>query len=315
VTRTVLVALLVAFTRALGAIGCGAMEIFFVRHGESVANVTGHWQGHGDSPLSDAGRKQAVALAARLKRESFDLVLSSDLSRAADTGRAAFEKVELDERFREVNVGAWEGLTRPDVAKRFAENVADLRAGRPVKIGGGESWDEMHARVSEALDDLIGRLDQDSRAIVFSHGGVIANLFASVIEARDQVMGPLGRVDNTAIQALFVSDAGRHISRFNDSAHLGPIGRYASEALTAGASVTRLFVGDPMESTGAAPLQGQLMERNASAETIADTADRAVHSERRRFAPPAIGTRTDLMQVEDRVFVVAYAANAEPVDH
>ncbi|NOY94510.1 MAG: histidine phosphatase family protein [Deltaproteobacteria bacterium] len=279
------------------------MEIFFVRHGQSSANVTGHWQGHGDSQLSDAGREQTAALAERLKDEHFDLVVSSDLSRAADTARALGREVELDKRFREVDVGAWEGLTRPEVMERFPENVLDLRAGKPVKIGGGESWDEMHARASEALDSLIARLDEHGRAIVFTHGGVIAGLFAGFIEARDQVMGPLGRVDNTGVSAVHVSDQGRRISRFNDSAHRGPMGHYAREALEAGASITRLLVGEPAKSTGAAAL----MERYASAESIAAEAGRTVESEG-VFAPPATGTRTDLMTVKGRVFLVAYAA-------
>jgi len=282
------------------------MEIFFVRHGQSTANVTGHWQGHGDSQLSDAGREQATALAKRLEAERFDLVLSSDLSRAADTGRALGRELELEPRFREVDVGAWEGLTRPEVMQRFPENILDLRAGKPVKIGGGESWDEMHARATEALDELVARLDEDGRAIVFSHGGVIASLFAGFIDARDQVMGPLGRVDNTAIQAVHISDAGRRISRFNDSSHRGSVGHYAAEALEDGARIARLLSGD-MPAKGAAP--ENVSARSDRADAIAAEAERAVDTRPGRFVPPPTGTRTDLLHVKDRTFLVAYAAS------
>jgi len=174
-----------------------------------------------------------------------------------------------------------------------------------MEISGGESWDEMHARVSEALDELIGRLDEDGRAIVFSHGGVIASLFAGFIEARDQVMGPLGRVDNTSIQAVHISDAGRRISRFNDSAHRGAVGHYAAEALEDGARIARLLSGDMPASDAAAD---NISARAEPADAIAAEAERTVDTRPGRFVPPPTGTRTDLLHVKDRTFLVAYAA-------
>ena len=72
------------------------------------------WQGHGDSPLSDKGRTQANALGELLAQDEFDLVLSSDLSRAADTGRAVRPDLELDPAWRDDPYPSMKALRESD---------------------------------------------------------------------------------------------------------------------------------------------------------------------------------------------------------
>ncbi len=43
-------------------------QIYLVRHGETEWNAARRVQGHADSALSERGRKQAAAVAARLGR-------------------------------------------------------------------------------------------------------------------------------------------------------------------------------------------------------------------------------------------------------
>ena len=53
-----------------------------IRHGETEWNLTGRWQGHADSPLSDRGISQAEKLGERIKSEkliSFIQVISVEL--------------------------------------------------------------------------------------------------------------------------------------------------------------------------------------------------------------------------------------------
>jgi 2,3-bisphosphoglycerate-dependent phosphoglycerate mutase len=50
-----------------------------VRHGETQWNVESRIQGHMDSPLTEKGVQQAEAIAARLAKERFDVLVSSDL--------------------------------------------------------------------------------------------------------------------------------------------------------------------------------------------------------------------------------------------
>ena len=53
-------------------------ELILIRHGETEWNLSGRWQGHADSPLSDRGIAQAEALGKRLKTADFDFFYSSD---------------------------------------------------------------------------------------------------------------------------------------------------------------------------------------------------------------------------------------------
>ncbi len=217
------------------------MRITFVRHGESESNVTGRWQGQGDSPLSQVGKKQAETLAQRLRDTSIDLVFSSDLSRAADTARALGRDVTFEPAFREVDVGDWEGLDRREVALKFPEQVHALASGaHDVKIGGGESWDDLYQRVDAAFTGLVNRASWAEHIVVFTHGGVIASLFAGLLGIRNRHPRPLGRMVNTGISTVSIERGGSTLERWNDATHLGPLGAWGSERLERGDAVIGL---------------------------------------------------------------------------
>ena len=56
-------------------------HLLAIRHGETAWNSESRYQGHLNSELNEDGLAQAKALGARLAREPFDLLLSSDLGR------------------------------------------------------------------------------------------------------------------------------------------------------------------------------------------------------------------------------------------
>src|SRR5690606_24937790 len=92
-------------------------HFWLIRHGETEWNAGRRLQGWLDIPLSDIGRQQAHRLAAHLRAlqgPQFKAVLSSDLSRAAETARIATEHLGLpvlaDERLRERNYGVYQGM-------------------------------------------------------------------------------------------------------------------------------------------------------------------------------------------------------------
>ena len=75
------------------------MRMILVRHGQSEANAKRVLQGHMDSPLSNQGRLQARNLAQRmitLGCTTFDLMYSSDLSRAAETAQIISQTLKID---------------------------------------------------------------------------------------------------------------------------------------------------------------------------------------------------------------------------
>ena len=100
-------------------------RLVVVRHGETLDNASGVWQGHRDSELSPIGVAQAEKAAPALAAYDPEVVVTSDLLRAAVTaeqiGRATGLPVSVDPRLREVDVGEWQGLTSADVRLRDPE--------------------------------------------------------------------------------------------------------------------------------------------------------------------------------------------------
>lgn len=225
------------------------LEVCFVRHAQSVSNAAGIWQGHGDSPLSELGRAQVDALRGALSNERYDLALSSDLSRAAETAEALGARLEHDPRWREIDVGKWEGLTMDQVVERFPEQVAALRERRVFEIGGGETWPEVFARADRALAGIRKRLPEGGRVIVFTHGGIIAAVLSGLLGVRDRFPWPLGRMRNTGRTTLRFNGGVVELVAHNDDSHLDPELRQAYEPRS-DQVVVRLT---PIESQSEAP--------------------------------------------------------------
>ncbi|MBC8024185.1 MAG: histidine phosphatase family protein, partial [Burkholderiales bacterium] len=80
-----------------------------VRHGQTEWNVEARIQGQGDSRLTAEGEAQARSIGERLTRERFDVLVSSDLGRAAATAQAIADRcgkpILLDPRLRERHFG------------------------------------------------------------------------------------------------------------------------------------------------------------------------------------------------------------------
>jgi len=151
-----------------------------IRHAESTMNAAGLWQGQANPSLSAQGREQARALGERLAGESLSVLVASDLRRARETAEIAGGQLgiatRLEPGLRELDVGAWSGLAREEIARRWPEDFARFRAGDlDVRAGGGETRRELRARVVAALRSLQHGWRGDQIAVV-THLGVIRTL-------------------------------------------------------------------------------------------------------------------------------------------
>ena len=151
-------------------------RVLFARHGESLWNAAGRWQGQADPPLSPRGREQARALAASLAAEGVTERVSSPLARARDTAQIVADTLDLPVRFeprlRERDAGACSGLTVEVVKRRYAAELDGFRSGDPTAaLGGGEDTIALRERVLAALADLAGEC-----VVIVSHLGVLRAL-------------------------------------------------------------------------------------------------------------------------------------------
>lgn len=202
------------------------LELWLVRHGETTWNRERRWQGHSDAPLSELGRRQAAALAPRFAGDAFDLVFSSDLSRARDTARLALpaRTALLEEpRLREMDFGAWEGLRFDQLG---AEDQARLAGwGQdPDNFGapGGETWRDLVRRVGAWATELPDR----GRVAVFVHGGTIRAYLHEVARIAADPDRPFV-VANGSLSRVARRDSAIEVLQINDVSHLADL---ASEA-------------------------------------------------------------------------------------
>ena len=141
------------------------LELVYETHSITVDNEEGRATGWLPGVLSEAGQEQAGALGARRRDDGLAAVFSSDLARAAETARIAFEGSEipvfLDWRLRECNYGELNG-----------KPVAELDSGKASRVDtpypGGESYRQVVDRVASFLADL-GRWFDGGRVLIISH--------------------------------------------------------------------------------------------------------------------------------------------------
>ncbi|MGK5742286.1 histidine phosphatase family protein [Micromonospora sp. URMC 103] len=144
------------------------------RHGNTDWNAANRVQGQTDVPLNELGREQARSSAPLLAALRPDVIVSSDLGRAADTAAALAAvtglPVRTDARLRERHFGRWQGLTLAEVAERFPAEHARWRAGDPDPGAGIETLDDLGKRVGAALADAADAVPGGT-VVVATHGG------------------------------------------------------------------------------------------------------------------------------------------------
>ena len=148
--------------------------IWLARHGETEWSRDGRHTGLTEIPLTDLGRRQAVALGTRLARHQFALVLTSPRSRATETARlAGFGDIAIaDPDLAEWDYGALEG-------RRTAEIAADF-PGWTIWTGpwpGGETIDQVSVRADRVLARCLAD-DVKGDALLFGHGHMLRVLAA-----------------------------------------------------------------------------------------------------------------------------------------
>jgi len=149
--------------------------VYLARHGETAWNAMGKLQGHTDVPLHDAGRAQARALAEAIAGEGILSIVTSDLSRARETGaliaaRLGVPAPAVDPDLRERRFGVFEGLTRDECAAQHPEAWSAWLARTGVPPG-GEALDDAVERMERALSRVASR--SVGPALVISHGAVM----------------------------------------------------------------------------------------------------------------------------------------------
>ena len=147
-------------------------ELFILRHGETEWNRARRWQGVLDSPLTEKGRAQAVAMGEMLREAGVTAtshqILSSPQGRALETARLALAplgaEIRPDPLLREISVGDWAGLTADEIDARWPGPEDEGFLDRYARAPGGEPFDQLWERVGAVLAGLAGP------TVIVTHG-------------------------------------------------------------------------------------------------------------------------------------------------
>lgn len=198
-------------------------RVILLRHGQTPASVQRLYSGRGNPSLTDLGREQAAEAAALLRLTPIDAILSSPLDRARQTADAVAADrgltVEVDDDLIETDFGDWEGLSFAEARERDPELHARWLGDTAVAAPGGESFDEVHARVAA----LLGRVtaEQAGRTVLLvSHVTPIKTALRIALDVGPQLLYRL-HLDLASISiADFYPDGGASVRQVNRTAGL-----------------------------------------------------------------------------------------------
>jgi len=162
------------------------MKLYLVRHGETDWNKLEKCQGVSDIPLNTNGIRQAKDLAFSLRDEKFSAIYASDLSRAITTANEVANyhslDVNIDERFREMDQGEFEGLEFGHLREKYGDVLKKWRDDpETLRIPGGETLTEVQERAWNGINNLLN-LYKDESVLLVSHNMTIITLLCKFSE-------------------------------------------------------------------------------------------------------------------------------------
>lgn len=157
--------------------------VLLARHGQSVSNAIGRFQGVQDVPLSELGQRQAEALRTAVRGRRLAHVYASPLKRARRTAEIAMAGLDVPltvvDDLRELSLGDWEGRAVEEIralpGDPYAQWVRDPVAYTPP---GAEPLAAVQSRVLHAMAEIAAAHPNGDDVLVVAHGGVISAYLA-----------------------------------------------------------------------------------------------------------------------------------------
>lgn len=203
-------------------------SIIVVRHAESIANIKGIYQGQTyDTGLSELGKKQAKALAERLKVFGVRRIITSPLKRALQTAEVIANKtnceVEISKAIIETNHGVWEGRPKDWVSQNFPD-IHSLWREKPSEVifPGGEAFMDTIQRTLNFLENT----DFEPNTVVITHDNILRVMISLISNSDIDKMWEIP-LETAALNFFEVNKInGKNVFRIvklNDVKHLGAL--------------------------------------------------------------------------------------------
>jgi broad specificity phosphatase PhoE len=200
-------------------------EILLMRHGQSEGNEGGRFGGHGPTPLTALGRRQAEAAARALAAEGLSAIFASDLPRAMQTAAPVVAATGIAMRttpaLRERSVGVFTGMTFAEAEAAHPEIFRAMMQRDPDACPPeGETSRARAAHVGAFFDETVETFGGAGRALFVSHAFTL-NLLLRRLLGLAESPTVFFRTDNCALHRLKRSPQGFwNIEALNDRRHL-----------------------------------------------------------------------------------------------
>ena len=155
--------------------------IIIVRHGQTYWNLEKRMQGHGNSKLTEKGKKQALKIAKYFNKNNLNLnnfiLYSSPLKRVIDYVKIINrnlnhkfilkKKLNLSDELKEHKFGLWEGKSDKEIEELFPDQIKKRKLNKwHYKIPQGESYEILYKRVKKFINK---RIKFKKNYVIFTH--------------------------------------------------------------------------------------------------------------------------------------------------
>ena len=162
-------------------------NLVLVRHGQSEWNKKNLFTGWKDPELTEQGIEEAIQAGNQLKQSNikFDVMFTSDLFRAQETGRLILEQMNQtdiatikDQSLNERNYGELAGLNKDDARKKWGEEQVHIwRRSFDVPPPGGESLKNTAERVLPYFESkILPEVIKGKNILIAAHGNSLRAL-------------------------------------------------------------------------------------------------------------------------------------------
>lgn len=202
------------------------LNIYLLRHGETEFSKTGGFCGFLDAELSVDGKLMAEQFANAHQSIDWSAIYCSSLTRTVETASplARLKQIELQKRdgLKEINYGAWEGLTHEIVLKKFPDDyhkwVSEPGWNAPTN---GETAFQIAERAMNVLSEIMQK-HSSGNVLVVSHKATIRIIICSLLgielgRYRDRVNALAG-----SLAHIKLAEHGPMLELINDRSYMSP---------------------------------------------------------------------------------------------
>ncbi|MEA1975977.1 MAG: histidine phosphatase family protein [Bacillota bacterium] len=193
-------------------------KIYFIRHGETNANVMKRYCGHTDIPINENGIVQAKTVANIIKNYGIELMYCSDLKRAKMTMKEINKFYNLDITYltelREMNFGILEDLTFKEIGDIYPkEKEKIIKFSKNYQFPEGESLEMLYLRANSIFKEIINK-NKNGNILIVSHGGVIESILTEILSNNIEKYWNI-EIDNCKIATVVDNEGFLYLSGLN----------------------------------------------------------------------------------------------------